>query len=399
MTQSKLLSGDTLNLFLVNTITALAYSFVLPIMSLFLIKHLQAPPALIGLFTVTAAVLSIGTNQLAGRWIDRGVNAKVLFCWAILTLIATGLFFSQVTSFWLTVIIGAPMFATGNTCIPILFAMIRQHADRSGLNSTNLNAQMRSGVSFIWIAGPAITFTMVGWVGFSWTYLISAGIATIALVFAIIRLPDFIKPKPTTKHADGQHQKVSLRFWALGAVILLGNMANGLYITAMPLIVTESLGLAETLAGLMMGVTAAIEIPAMLLAPKWSHRFRPLIVLTFGFCVAVVFYCVALLTTSYIAFIALQLLNGLFYGIFVGLGISIIQDAMPELPGFASAFYTNAMRVGSMMGSTTAGLLAQGFGFRLSLSGSLAAVSIALLLLLVLVKFKPKPRQHEAIEL
>lgn len=362
----------------------MAYSFVLPIMSLFLIQHLQAPPAMIGIFTVTTALLSLITNQKAGKLVDAGHNAKYLFIVALSALITTGLLFSVLTGFWQAVLIGAPIFALGNTSIPILLSMIRQHADRSGIHSTKMNAQMRSGVSLMWIIGPAMSFSVVGFLGFPATYLTASGIASIALLLALFRLPSFIKPVAERTTKDTIHAAIPMRFWVYGGVILLGNLSNALYFTAMPLVVTDVLELPESSVGILMGLTAALEIPAMLMAPRWSERFGRARLVTFGFILAVVFYASLLWAQSLILLMFLQLLNGLFFGIFVGLGISILQDEMPQRIGFASAFHTNTMRIGSMAGSSTAGVLAQWFGFQQAFAGSFVAASLAIILLTII---------------
>jgi SET family sugar efflux transporter-like MFS transporter len=379
-----LFQGDTFTLFIINTITAIAYSFVIPVMSLFLIERLNTPPAMIGLFTITTALMSIVTNQYAGKLVDNGTNSKTLFMIALLSLITTGVLFSVIQHFWQAVLVGLIFFSVGNTCIPILLAMIRQHADNSGLQSTQLNAQMRSGVSFVWIVGPAISFSLIGWIGYSATYLASASIASIALIATYFYLPDFIRSQKERNEVAQTIVKTTRRFWLIGIVVFCGNLANGLYITAMPLYITQELMRPETYVGILMGITACLEIPTMLLAPKWSIRYGRMRVFSLAFVVGIAFYIGLAFADSMASLIFLQLLNGLYFGIFVGLGISIMQDELPSRVGYASSFHTNAMRIGSMVGSSSAGLLAQFFGFQNALFGSLASALIAISLLLII---------------
>lgn len=107
---------------------------------------------------------------------------------------------------------------------------------------------------------------------------------------------------------------------------------------------------------------------------------EPLIMV--GFLFAAVYYSLLQLTTNMTELIVLQLFNGLFFGIFVGLGISVIQDALPERSGFASAFHSNAMRTGMMAGNGIAGLMAQLAGFKMTLLVPLLSVCCAALLML-----------------
>lgn len=125
-----------------------------------------------------------------------------------------------------------------------------------------------------------------------------------------------------------------------------------------------------------------MEIPVMLAAAHLAEKTgkEPLILV--GFLFAALYYSLLQLAGSMIELIVLQLLNGLFFGIFVGLGISVIQDALPERSGFASAFHSNAMRTGMMAGNGIAGLMAQLAGFRITLLVPLFSVSCAALLML-----------------
>ncbi|WP_446471318.1 hypothetical protein [Xenorhabdus stockiae] len=82
------------------------------------------------------------------------------------------------------------------------------------------------------------------------------------------------------------------------------------------------------------------------------------------------------------ALLFFQIFNALFYGIFIGLGVTIIQDIMPKRSGFSSAFYSNAMRVGMMSGTSLAGVVAQIYNFKIALLVPILSISLASILLL-----------------
>ncbi|MEJ2044457.1 MAG: MFS transporter [Reinekea sp.] len=338
--------------------TAISYSFVLPIMSMFLVDHLGTDPIYIGVFTVSTAVMSLLVNRNIGNLIDRGISAKTLFLMANSSLVITGFLFSVIDAFWQAVLVGVTLFSAGNSCIPILLVMIRRHADQSGLRSAELNAQMRGGVSIMWIVGPALSFSCIEKFGFSFTYVLAASMALLALLLGVWLLPDYPQPVVSATKAKEAFKRPSSRFWLFGSVILLGNFCNGLYIVAMPLYIKQDLGLAESAVGLMLGLAAALEV-----------------------------FLTVQLADSYALLLFAQLFNGLFYGIFAGLGISILQDELPERTGYASSFYTNALRTGSMFGSSSAGILAQFYGYHNSLIGSLVGAVLALTVLYIIRHF------------
>ncbi len=391
----EIFKGASRNLLIVNLLSAMAYSFVLPIMSMFLVDHLGTDPIYIGIFTVSTAVMSLLVNRKIGNLIDAGLSAKALFLTANACLVLTGVCFALLTEFWQAVLVGLSLFAMGNSSIPILLVLIRRHADQSNLQSTELNAQMRGGVSLMWILGPALAFSCIEQFGFTATYLTASSIAFIALLMAIWLMPDYAHQSKLTKseNADIQKQRPPIRFWLLAGVTLLGNFSNGLYIVSMPLYIKLDLGLTESSVGIMMGLTAALEVPMLLLAPRLSRIFGRQRVYAFAFIAGSMFYLSLLLVDNYTFLLVSQILNGIFFGTFAGLAISILQDELPERTGYASSSYTNAMRIGSMFGSTSAGILAQFFGYQFSFVGSVAGTSIAFCLL-ILIRYKfPKPNE------
>ena len=129
-------------------------------------------------------------------------------------------------------------------------------------------------------------------------------------------------------------------------------------------------------------MTAAFEIPIMLLAANWSQKVGKVKLLLFSFGCAVIFYILRQMITSMAAFVVIQLFNGLFFGIFVGLGVTVLQDEAPDCIGKATAFYTNAMAIGTMAGTSVMGLLSQYFGYKSALLLCLGSMLIAFVLLL-----------------
>lgn len=93
--------------------------------------------------------------------------------------------------------------------------------------------------------------------------------------------------------------------------------------------------------------------------------------------------------------IALQLLNGVFYGIFAGIGLTVLQDQLPDRIGFTSAFYTNAIKLGVMCGAGATGIIAQFYSFRFATLGSITTALFAMLCLALFRLLKQKEAQTE----
>nr|WP_275440756.1 sugar efflux transporter [Vibrio sp. Of7-15] len=377
--------SDAGSYFIINGLTALAFSFILPIMSLFLVEGLGVEPIYIGLYTISAALSGMIMSQKLGGLSDRGIDSKTLFLCAVFGIVLAALSFSLLTEFWQALVVGIVFMGLGSSSIPLILAMIRRFAEGSGQNSTKINSQMRSSVSLIWIVGPALAFASVDNLGFSVNFYVAALIALFVIAYTWKILPN-ASVATTEQTKIGEHHKASVRLpkavWFLGGVVFFANVANSTYITAMPLYVTQEMGFPVSFPGLLLGMTAAFEIPIMLLAANWSQKVGKVKLLLFSFGCAVIFYILLQMITSMAAFVVIQLFNGLFFGIFVGLGVTVLQDEAPDFIGKATAFYTNAMAVGTMAGTSVMGLLSQYFGYKSALLLCLGSMLIAFVLLL-----------------
>ncbi|UGS47758.1 sugar efflux transporter [Kosakonia cowanii] len=377
-------SGITGRLFLINVMTAISYAFILPVMSLFLINGLHASPIFITFYSLGFALSGLFFSQLMGSLADKGHPVRQLFMISVTSLFLAGLAFSFCRQPIEALVIGILLMGPGNASIPLLLSMIRKHSLTAGLNATRLNTQMRSGVSIVWIAGPALAFVFADRFGFTFNFLASALLAAITLLVSQLLLSKDKNSVDTGRAEKTQASKAPITgmIWALGAVMMLANLSNNMYLTIMPLYLVHELNLPASFPGFLLGATAIMEIPVMLAAAHLAEKTgkEPLIMV--GFLFAAVYYSLLQLATNMTELIVLQLFNGLFFGIFVGLGISVIQDALPERSGFASAFHSNAMRTGMMAGNGIAGLMAQLAGFKMTLLVPLLSVCCAALLML-----------------
>lgn len=106
--------------------------------------------------------------------------------------------------------------------------------------------------------------------------------------------------------------------------------SNNMYIISMPLYITHEMNLDSSAAGIMMGTAAFIEIPIMLLAGRYALRFGKKNIISAAVLAGSLFYIGIIVNTSYIGFVLLQFLNGIFIGVTAALGISYFQDLKPK---------------------------------------------------------------------
>lgn len=376
-------------LFVINVMTAMSYAFILPIMTVFLVEGLDTPPVLIGAYTIGVAVSGIVAAQWFGRLADAGVSVKRLFLISIGSLVIAATAFTSLTSFWGVWLIGITFMALGNGSVPMLLTLIRRRITQTQGSATTVNAQMRAGVSLVWILGPAIAFMVIGRSGFDTAF-------TVALLFGLlvwVVSAGWLPGLGTTDRKDpiqhpARRPPITITLAALGGWLLMANAAHGLHITAMPLYLLRELDTSTDLPGVLLGLTAAVELPVMLLTPRWTARWGLILVLAAGMVAAALYYIGLYSVTKPAGLMALQLLNGVFFGIFVGLGLTAVQNHLAEHSGFASAFYTSALRTGSMAGTALAGVLGQFLGFHNALLGSVT-LALGALLCLGVIWMKP----------
>lgn len=377
-----LLAGKTGRLFIINLLTGVSYAFILPVMSLYLINGLHAEPLFITFYSLGFALSGLICSQYLGGLADRGYSHKTLFLFSLIALFLSGVMFTFCRTPLEALLTGIFLMGPGNASVPLLLAMIRRHSVTMKLNATRLNTQMRSGVSVVWIAGPALAFIFADKYGFIFNFMMSACLSGVTILLSLLLLTGpKLKQQNTAEKTIVRRQRLPPQVWLTGLVMLLANLSNNLYLTVMPLYLVRDLAMPAWFPGFLLGSTALLEIPVMLVAARLSERYGKIPLIMTGFASASVYYGLLQLAGSMPFLLTIQLFNGLFFGIFVGLGVSIVQDALPERSGFASAFYSNMMRVGMMAGNGIAGITAQTGGFRMTLMVPLFSVVGAAILL------------------
>ena len=162
----------------------------------------------------------------------------------------------------------------------------------------------------------------------------------------------------------------------LAAVSLtLFSMAIGMGTVALPVAVIADFGGSKFDVGLAMSVCALLEAPVMVgiaAAPKFSQGFRGMAI---GFVALALYFVAAGLATSSEALICAQIARTVGIGFVSCIGISYLQNLMPNRVGAASALYGNTGQIGSLLAGVGSGAWAEAFDYR-SLFWPCAAASL-----------------------
>lgn len=336
-------------------LTGIAGALQTPTLSIFLTDEVHARPAMVGFFFTGSAVIGILVSQfLAGRSDKRGDRKSLIVFCCLLGVLACTLF-AWNRNYFVLLFVGVFLSSFGSTANPQMFALAREHADKTGREAVMFSSFLRAQVSLAWVIGPPLAYALA--MGFSFTVMyLSAAVAFIVCgVMVWLFLPSMQKELPLatgTIEAPRRNRRDTLLLFVI-CTLMWGS--NSLYIINMPLFIINELHLPEKLAGVMMGTAAGLEIPTMLIAGYFAKRLGKRFLMRVAAVGGVCFYAGMLMAHSPVILLGLQLLNAIFIGILGGIGMLYFQDLMPGQAGSATTLYTNTSRVGWIIAGSVAG--------------------------------------------
>lgn len=340
-------------------LTGIAGALQTPTLSIFLTDEVHARPAMVGFFFTGSAVIGILVSQfLAGRSDKRGDRKSLIVFCCLLGVLACTLF-AWNRNYFVLLFVGVFLSSFGSTANPQMFALAREHADKTGREAVMFSSFLRAQVSLAWVIGPPLAYALA--MGFSFTVMyLSAAVAFIVCgVMVWLFLPSMRKELPLatgTIEAPRRNRRDTLLLFVI-CTLMWGS--NSLYIINMPLFIINELHLPEKLAGVMMGAAAGLEIPTMLIAGYFAKRLGKRFLMRVAAVGGVCFYAGMLMAHSPVILLGLQLLNAIFIGILGGIGMLYFQDLMPGQAGSATTLYTNTSRVGWIIAGSVAGIVAE----------------------------------------
>ncbi|WP_225762446.1 sugar efflux transporter SetB [Escherichia sp. Marseille-Q3837] len=340
-------------------LTGIAGALQTPTLSIFLTDEVHARPAMVGFFFTGSAVIGILVSQfLAGRSDKRGDRKSLIVFCCLLGVLAC-ILFAWNRNYFVLLFVGVFLSSFGSTANPQMFALAREHADKTGREAVMFSSFLRAQVSLAWVIGPPLAYALA--MGFSFTVMyLSAAVAFIVCGLMVwLFLPSMQKEVPLatgTVEAPRRNRRDTLLLFVI-CTLMWGS--NSLYIINMPLFIINELHLPEKLAGVMMGTAAGLEIPTMLIAGYFAKRLGKRFLMRVAAVGGVSFYAGMLMAHSPVILLGLQLLNAIFIGILGGIGMLYFQDLMPGQAGSATTLYTNTSRVGWIIAGSVAGIVAE----------------------------------------
>ncbi|NVD08740.1 MFS transporter [Vibrio sp. JPW-9-11-11] len=365
-------------------VAGLCSAFFYPLSSLFIVEELGAEPIKLSLYMFLSVVSSVAVSQLLAAKSDANWSRKTILLVALVCYLITVSSFTLIRDYWTVVVIATVFGSVSGASFGQLFALGREYADKHVANSTSFLSTMRAGIAIAWVFGPPLAFMLKASFGFNASFLVSAAIILLGIVVIVLFLPDGRVEKeaqPSTVN-DGIKSVSQPGLIALYCLALVAAFsANNLYITSMPLYLSQELRVDPNWLGFLFGAAALCEIPVMLWAGKLAQRMGTIKLMTLAVASGALFYIIMLSSTSFIAMLTAQLLNGFFIGVCATLGMVVLQDMMRDRLGTASTLFTSMLSISMLMSSLSVGVVAQLFDYYSTLYVSLAGSSLAMVLL------------------
>jgi len=386
MTMGRRLNGIYLAFMMVAFMIGVAGALQAPTLSLFLSREVGVAPFWVGLFYTVNAIAGIGVSLALAKRSDRQGDRRKLIMFCCLMAVGNALLFAFNRHYLTLITCGVFLASLASTAMPQLFALAREYADSSAREVVMFSSIMRAQISVAWVIGPPLAFMLALNYGFTTMYAIAAGIFVISLVMIAFWLPSVARVAqpadvPVTQVSGWSDKNVRMLFIAS----TLMWTCNTMYIIDMPLWISSELGLPDSLAGVLMGTAAGLEIPAMILAGYYVKRFGKRRMMVSAVMAGVLFYAGLLMFHNREALLGLQIFNAIFIGIIAGIGMLWFQDLMPGRAGSATTLFTNSISTGVILAGVIQGALAQSYGHA-AVYWVIAALSLVTLFLTSRVK-------------
>ncbi|MEK5235641.1 sugar efflux transporter [Paenibacillus sp. FSL L8-0470] len=363
----------------------MAISISSPFLAVYFTTKLGVSAGTFGIFTAVTLISGVWLSSIIAKRSDSGLNRKTLMFTAMLfnALAFAGYLF--IHEFYALLLYMTVFTAFGAPAMPQLFASAREAVNTSpSADHAFANSSLRSMFSLGFITGPLIGSIILNHLGFQGIFMSTSLIFLLnaLLVCFFVKRPVSKKPagiQTATQLKLHQNARVLIPFLVL-TLLYAGHWLNNLNIS---LFIINTLGGSTQNVATVSSICALLEIPFMLVLGVLSAKTSNRVLMFWGILLGAAYYILVLASTQLWHLLAGQVLLAFFVAVISAIGISYIQDLLPDLPGYASTLYTNATTIGRLAGSLAGGAAAEWVGYRNAYWGCLLLVVFSLALMLL----------------
>ncbi|MCY0887466.1 MAG: sugar efflux transporter [Alicyclobacillaceae bacterium] len=345
-----------------------AMSLSSPYLSLYCTGVIGMTPGAFGVLLAVSSACGILVNSLVARRTDGRLDRKYIIMVATLSSACGYIAYLVCHNYFILLIAVGILAGCGAPAMPQIFAYARESMMASGsANKTLATSTLRSLFSLGFLLGPLIGTVVLVSAGYRGLFL---GTAVILMGICVVVFV-FLKRRPRAEFEVSIAPSEAIAPAAFRPAIRKPFVAFILlYVCAFtynlntPLYVVHTIHAPQHDVGLLISVSAGLEIPIMIGLGTLARRFSNQTLMLYGCIIGMADFSLIGLSTHLWAIFAVQLLQASYIGVVMGNGLSYFQDLLPKTPGVATTIYANAQSLGVLIGNLAGGAMAQFAGYR-----------------------------------
>jgi MFS family permease len=347
-------------------LVGIGISITQPYLSLYATEDLGMSAGTFGVFMAVSSLSGVIVNSLIAKRSDR-MDRKWLIISAMLSSALGYASYLVFHNFFILLIVVTLFNGLGAPAMPQIYASAQESAnDSKSDDKTFAMSTLRSLVSLGFLIGPLGGTFILNALGYKGLFL---GTSTIYLVIASLVFL-FLQKRKAVQGGNKKRQSLGtsslknrqIRQPLIAFIFLFAvNAINGINT---PLFIVNELHGTHTDVGLVVSISAGLEIPIMIVLGALSKKLSNHYLMMCSCLIAVIYYTILSVSGHTWELIVAQLLQATFVAIVMGNGLSYFTDLMPNSPGLSTTIYSNGSTIGRLVGNMGGGIIAQFIGFR-----------------------------------
>ncbi|CAM2855713.1 sugar efflux transporter [Paenibacillus sediminis] len=365
-------------------LVGIGISITMPYLSLYCTEDLGMSAGAFGVFMAVSSISGVVVNTLIAKRSDSGLDRKWIIISAMLSSALGYASYLVFHNFFILLIAVSLFNGLGAAAMPQIYAYAQESANASKSDDkTFAMSALRSLVSLGFLIGPLGGTLILGAFGYKGLFLGTSAIFLTITVLVFLFLQErkaaqnnIRKRRSTVTYTLKSRQ---IRLPLIAFIFLFAvNAINGINT---PLFIVNELQGSHADVGLVVSISAGLEIPIMLVLGALSRKISNHALMIYGCFISIIYYILLSVSTQSWHLIAAQLLQATFVAIIMGNGLSYFTDLLPNSPGLSTTIYTNGSIIGRLVGNLGGGVIAQFAGFRHVYWVCLALVVLSFLIL------------------
>ena len=383
--------GDTPGLLVVlflSVLLGLAYSFVVPFISMFGTREVGMSHFGFGVFMTTTSVSGIVISTVLARSSDTRWSRKSVLLLGGLSGALGYLGYAFVRNPVALTGIGAIFLGTSSISFGQVFAYARDTLEESTIERHEVPFYMnfiRLFFALAWTVGPAIAAYLM--THFSYRVTFCAAAFTYVAFSVLVGL--FVPRRPPSAASREAARAMPLSLAFKNRQLLAHFLAFCLYFCCstmammnLPLLILGELHGAPRDVGIAYSLAPLFELPLMFYIGVLATRLEHEKIIASAIALAAVYYAGLCFTHAPVQVFVLQTLSAAVVAVMSGVAITFFQNYLPNQTGSATNLYSTASRIGAIGGYLGFGAIGGALGHRAVFGVTVALCSAALAILL-----------------